>query len=99
MHISRPQVVIDYTVKFPDGEGKKGKRRGSVDLTQYLETEGFRQTHEDTDDGTVKTDYESFIIAMKSLRGWTQSLAHSEWEELYADKGTVRDSRGYKAIA
>jgi hypothetical protein len=90
------EVVIDYCAKFPDGEFKAGKKRGVVDLTTYTEVEGFRQAHEDSDDGSVKTDYESFILAMKNLRGWSQTTAHAEWEELYADRSVQRDSKGYK---
>jgi hypothetical protein len=76
------EMVYDFGVLYPDGKvnANKHKKRGKVDYTKYIHSEGFKA--EKTDNRTVcKLDFEAFHNKMKGLRGWSFEKSRSYWQE------------------
>ena len=64
------RTVLEFDMKFPEVSepktGGNGGSRGTLDLIQFCEGEGFTMSAVDEDDGRIKIDFEAFAIAMGS---------------------------------
>jgi len=76
------QVLNDYVEKYPAGENKKsGKARGSVALSQYVNSKGSRSSNAQLSRGPM-WDWELFSVRIKQCRPWDSNRIQREWDLL-----------------
>lgn len=87
------QTLIDFCLRFPDGNGNSKRTDGSFSLTSFIESSGTRVSDEDIQ-ANPKMDYELFCIEMENKRHWKPQQCFEEWEKLKADKSVDRNELG-----
>ena len=90
------QVLLDYCLEFPEAEENNRKKRGNIQLTNYVTQRGFRRTKKNTRKRR-KMDYEAFCGEMNKLCGWSTERSHAEWKVLDIE-ANYADDTGYGAF-
>ena len=87
------RVLMDFVRMFPEGQSKSTKKRGPIDISQYVHTQGVKKFCGDRA-RRPKLDYEAFICRTRTCRNWSAQKSDIEWNKMKSNDQIERDNLG-----
>ena len=87
------RTLLDYVEMYPDGKEQSSKTRGSISVSQYVQSQGARNS-QDIVGRERRWDLELFTSQMFNLRKWNPARCRAEFEKLRLNPVTPWDNKG-----